>query len=262
MLKGRLVVSLGLLVVLALGWTGSAQALPGGVTFEAAAGIWSQQPSGTGTWSGVEVDVKDDLGLGSKIGFEGWIRLEHPLPFLPDFKFQYTPINLSGDGVISQSFTWQNHLFIVSTPVESDLRLNMADLTAYWHVPMLRDATNGSVDLTWGLTARLVSSKLAVKDTIFSVEISDSYSGVLPLLYAGVRIHPINYLAFLAEVRGIGYSGNSTIDGLVELQVFPYLKNVFLGLGYRIATLKTEDMGDFDLDVKMQGWFLEVGVRF
>lgn len=229
--------TLGMLLTMALCLAPmAALAGPAGFNFSGAVGVWYQQPGGD-----IEnVDLDSDFNFGDKANFMAWARFEHPIPIVPDVKLDYNTVTFD-DGRLSSS-----------------LDIKIVDLTAYWHIPMLRTLTNDILDVTWGVGGRYYDGEVDIHS--FTGDLADNK--IMPFVYAGARVEPIDWLALAVELRGWSASDQKTFDGLAKVEVYP-IDFFFIGAGYHYLTLEDDKSSnnavDTDMNIKPGGFFIEVG---
>lgn len=210
---------------------------PAGFNFSGAVGVWYLQPGGD-----IEnVSLDSDFNFGDKANLMLWARLEHPLPIVPDVKLDYATVKFD-DGVLNSS-----------------IDLKVLDFTAYWHVPMLKTLSNDILDVTFGLGARFYDGDVDIHSFTSNLANND----VMPFVYAGARVEPIDWLALAVELRGWSVSDEKTFDGLAKVEVYPFTDYFFVGAGYRYLMLETDNSSnsiqDANMNIKPGGFFLEVG---
>ncbi|WP_022846462.1 TIGR04219 family outer membrane beta-barrel protein [Desulfurobacterium sp. TC5-1] len=250
---------LGLLTVGFLLSSTAANALPL-LTIEAGAGAVQEQPSGWINYQGTNVDVKDDLNLGDETKPFGWVRIEHPIPLIPNVKIEATKYDFTGSGTITQTFQFAGKTFTASADIDSELRLDQYDLTLYWGVPFLGLATLGTTHINFGLTLKYIDGYASVKSSTLGFDESTDFQVPLPMLY-GQGDFGVGPVRVNAELKWIGYSGNQFIDAKAEVRYSP-IPLLFIGAGYRYENLKIDDIEDVSSDIKIKGPYLEAGLSF
>ncbi|WP_297445770.1 TIGR04219 family outer membrane beta-barrel protein [Desulfurobacterium sp.] len=248
---------LGLLTVGFLLSSTAANALPL-LTIEAGAGAVQEQPSGWINYQGTNVDVKDDLNLGDETKPFGWVRIEHPIPLIPNVKIEATKYDFTGSGTVTKSFTFANTSFNVSQNINTELRLDQYDLTLYWGVPFLGLATLGTTHINFGLTLKYIDGYASVESS--NTTESTDFQVALPMLY-GQGDFGVGSVRVNAELKWIGYSGNQFTDAKAEVRYSP-IPLLFIGAGYRYENLKIDDIKDVSSDIKIKGPYLEAGLSF
>ncbi len=242
------------------------------ITIEGGVGAWREKPSGwieyttSGTVStNTKVDVKDDLHLNDKTKAFGWFKISDiPIPLIPNVKVQYTPMNFSGSGYATTTFTFGDITVPANTKVESKLRANQFDITFTYGVPFLKGATAGKVNLEWGLNVKVIDgyAKVRYLDPIKGWQ-EDSKSATIPvpMLHLCGEVKPVDLVGLSFNGNWIGYGGSSFYDLTGEVKVYP-LEGLFVGLGYRYQRLKIDDISDISSDLKVKGAFFEAGFTF
>ncbi len=236
---------------------------------EIAAGYIQQNPSGDISYEGdaptssETLDLEDDLDFGTEYQFTGRIKAELPL-FLPNIYVMATPMRFEGTGSKNVDFAFGDVTFQGGADLDTKLKLDHYDIALFYGLPFLKTATMKKLNAEVGLNIRIVDFEAEIKGTEavtgFSKSESASLTFAIPMLYAGVQLMPVDFLAFEAEGRWIGYSGNNYLDLIGRVKIKP-VTPIFVAAGYRYENI-TIDEQDVDLDFKFQGPFAELGVQF
>ena len=240
------------------------------ITVSAGGGAWRENPEGwieyrtksvVGT-AKTHVDVDDDLNLGTKTKAQGWFKIEG-IPILPDIKVQYTGMKFTGSGYVNTSFVFGDLTVPVDSYVESKLRANQIDVTLTYGIPFLEKATSGKVSGNWGLNVKVIDGYAKVKYRTLTETKEDSKSATIPvpMVHLDGEIRPVESVGFEIGGNFVGYGGSKFYETQAELKVYPF-KRAFAGIGYRYQRLKINDISDVSADLKVKGFFAEVGVRF
>lgn len=244
---------------LGLGSMGAAHAALG-FNVSLGAGIWSQQPSGfvhytTNGQQSSDVNLKNDLGLGSKSQGYAWIDIQHPIPVLPDVEIRYSRIDTSGSNVLSRTISYGGQTYTANQQVSSQLKLTQTDFIFYYQ-PL-----NNIVQLRLGLDVKALSLSADIR----SGNQSSSASGTaaVPMLYAGLRANlPLTGLSAAIDGSYIGDGANYFADYQARVA---YETAIGLGLqaGYREMELKVGNSKiDPNGDIKFKGVFAGVFYHF
>jgi len=229
---------------------------------EAGVGIWNQTPSGTMSYKPVagtigDVDLKDDMNLGSETRPFARVKVELPL-ILPNVYFMATPMSFQGTGRKNAQISFGGQTFDLSSSIDSKVKLDHNDLALYYPIPLLKTATAGVLNIDLGLDARQIAFEGTIRGG--GQTASKSMTVYLPMIYAGIQIKPIPLIGLEGEVRGISYASNNYIDYIARVKVNP-IPVLFVAGGYRAETVKL-DIQDVKADIKFSGPFAEVGVSF
>ena len=245
---GKLIRTLAVGTVLATA-PGLASAL---VSVGAEFNYWDSSLSGNVKSGGDAANVDRDLNLSTDSTFNFVAFFEHPIPALPNVRVNYTSINQSGNGRLTNSFG----PIAVSQNVRSDLELDQLDLTAYY------SPLNNWVKLDLGLTLRNLDGEVDVRDRLIPANSERvTVRGTLPMLYGAARVSiPTTDLAVGGEINYISFDGDSISDYNLYAQ-YDVMGLVRLRAGYRELSVDFED-GNDKLDLTLKGPFFSAGIRF
>jgi outer membrane protein len=225
---------------------------------ELAIGTWHHDPSGwieypTGS---DRIDLDDDLALSTDTELYARLKLEHPLPVLPNIMLAYTKNSNDGTGTISRNFTFGDVTFNASERVYTKTQLDSYDLTLYYEI------IDTGFDLDLGLTARYIDGYAEVTSLTTGLGDRADFEVVLPLVYANVNIPlPLTSLEVSLSGSGITYDSNTLYDIQAALR---YRLAMGLGLegGYRAQKIKIDDIDNTSADIDIDGFFFGISWDF
>jgi outer membrane protein len=224
------------------------------------AGYWNPEPTGGVAYSlGVieeaKADLADDLGM-EKEGI-AQIRAKLDLPLI-NFALMSTPLKYEGTGTMTQTVNFGGETFTATTPVTSKLDVNHTDIALFWGIPFLETATLNTLNVEFGLNARLVDVDASISGG--GVSEQKSVSATIPMLYLGAQVTPTDSLSIEAEYRGISMDDNKYTDimAMVKYKPVPLL---YISAGYRTEKLELDEEG-VTSDMEFKGPFAEVGLKF
>lgn len=232
---------------------------------EVAGGGWYQDPSGDLSYKAQDINdylnVDDNLNYGSETRLQGRIKIDMPL-FLPNIYLMAAPAEFDGTGIKNVNFNFGGNNFAADVPFYSKLTVNQYDAALYYGLPFLRTATLHVLNIDIGIDARIVDLEARVRQNSGGTIIDERKSATvpLPLVYVGVQLTPLDWLAIEAEGRGISISGDHvySLIGRIRLNVFG---PVFVAGGYRYDKIDVDE-DDVDVNFAIQGPFAEVGLKF
>lgn len=227
------------------------------IGIEAAIGIWNQDPRGKVGYKGDSLDLNNDLKYSSVTQFFGRAKIDMPL-LIPNFYLMATPLRFDGTATKNVSFKFGDQTFGADIPFSSSVRLDHYDLALSYGAPFLKQATLGRFNIDAGLNMRVMDLKVEITQD-GNLEAKSFYL-VLPMVYLGIQVKPVDFLSLEGEVRGVAYNSNHVYDliGRVKYKVFNF---VFLSAGYRHEEIFI-DQSDVKLDSKFSGPLFEVGFQF
>jgi outer membrane protein len=230
---------------------------------EFAGGAWYQKPSGDMSFDKTtnedDLDLEDDLNYDDKWKAFGRLMVDTPL-FFPNIYLMYTPMKWDETGSKNVNFSFGGQEFQADVDFDSELKLNHFDVALFWGLPFINTATADTLNIDLGLNVRLMDVKAEIEQKDLDIKESVNYFLPLPMLYTGLQIKPLKFLALEFEGRGIGWSSNYYVSLIGRLKAKPY-GPFFVAGGYRYDNVKI-DYDDLDLDTKFQGPFAEAGLEF
>jgi outer membrane protein len=157
-------------------------------------------------------------------------------------------------------FSFGGKNFSANVDFDSELKMNHLDAALYYGIPGIRAATAEVLNVDLGINFRLFDFKAEVEQDLIGELESESYFLPIPMVYAGIQIEPINWMALDLEGRGIAYKSNHYASLIVKLKIMPF-GPLFVAGGYRYDNIKI-DYQDVDVDADIKGPFAEVGFVF
>jgi outer membrane protein len=232
---------------------------------EIAGGAWYQKPSGNMSFDNStpenDLDLEDDLNYDDKWKAFGRLIIDMPL-FFPNIYLMYTPMKWDETGSKNVNFNFGGKDFQADVDFNSELKLNHFDVGFFWGLPFINTATADVLNIDLGLNVRIMDVKAEIEQKDLDLKESESYLLPLPMLYTGIQIKPLKYIALEFEGRGIGWSSDYYVSLTGRLKVKPsFLGPVFVAGGYRYDNLKI-DYQDIDIDTEFYGPFAEAGLEF
>ena len=207
------------------------------------------------------------FGLKDKINPYIWVKFIHPLPLIPNIKFQYTKydstgysnyiaggnIKIFGDasiplGIVNASTTqtinsYDLTFFYEFKPVVADIEAGFG--LDYWkgHTKIYGTAANTGQKKTW---------------------VDSDWSVVLPYLYAHIETMHLFGFSAIADVKWAKAGDNHHYDYVGALKytidIFGPV-NPFIKVGYRYKEAYGVDGSD-ETKLQYKGAFAEIGARF
>ena len=97
----------------------------------AGAYMWKQSWEGDVKAGSQSVDMNKDLGYDDETGKSFYVALEHPVPVIPNIRLQHTDLDISEQGTLTKSFTFDGKGYAQSEVVDSTTDLSHTDATLY-----------------------------------------------------------------------------------------------------------------------------------
>ncbi len=241
------------------------------IDFEASIGAVQQKPRGYVSYEAESdndrIDVKNDARLGDKTKPWAKLKLEHPIPVIPNIKLAYMPMKFDGSGRVEREINWGDERYNLNAGFNLSVKLDRVDTTLYYNFPFIKTATAGKLDVEFGLNIRTIMFDGKLSGTTVdnrSVTESKSITLPIPMGHLAAEIRPISLVSLVGELNYIGYKNNAYYDYVAGLRLNPPVQiplKPFVEVGYRHEKLKIDEEG-VKTDLKVKGLYALVGVRF
>jgi outer membrane protein len=207
-----------------------------------------------------------NFGLDDKYNPYFWVKFIHPLPVIPNVKFQYTRYDSSGhSNYIAGNVEIFGDFKIPSslTNATTDMSIDSYDITFFYEFkPVIADIEAGlGLDYWKGHTSITGTS---VDTGVTKKWVDEDWSVVLPYLYA--HLESMQFFGFSAigdiKFASLGDNYHHEYMGAVKYTidiigpVNPYIK-----LGYKLKEAYGKD-GKNETKIDYRGLFLEAGAKF
>ncbi len=214
-----------------------------------------------------------DFGLKDKSKPYVWVKFIHPVPIIPNIKFQYTKYDTNGhSNYIAGNVKIFDDVKIPTslTNAYTKQTINSYDLTLFYEIkPVFADIEAGfGIDYWQGNTKingeNVICSNGTIKKTGGTTSINKDWSVILPYLYGHVETMQFFGFSVLADVKWAKAGDNHHYDysGALKYTIdIPGPVNPFVKLGYRYKEAYGVD-GDNETKLEYKGAFLEIGAKF
>ncbi len=243
-----------LLALFALHW-GKADTIGGEVFL----GIYSHNPSGDATYNLQSLGTSQTHNLQQTFGFsdeqdvffKGY--LEHPLPFLPNFKLGYTTLSTTGTRSVDL-FSW-GEISRFTGNISNKLTLDITDATLYYEL------LDNWAELDAGLTFRHISGDMSVTTKLGSDLIN--FSTTTPMLYGKVRANiPTTDFSMQLEANAIAFTGVNSYDYELSAR-YTFYMGLGIEAGYKAFHLENDEYTDMlNVNIDFSGPYAAVSWDF
>ncbi len=225
---------------------------------EAGLGYWNQSPSGTLSYKGEPLDLRNDLNFGDKSQVFARVKVELPAVF-PNVYFMATPMSFDGTSQLTRQITFGDVTFSANETLQSKLTMDHYDLALYYPIPLLKTATLNTLSIELGLDVRYIKFDSTITGSVSGVS-SKNTNIYIPMIYAGILVSPISSFSIEGEFRGFVEGTKHYYDYIGRLKVMPF-GPLFISAGYRSEQIKIDE-SDVKADANFKGPFIEAGVSF
>lgn len=228
------------------------------VDIDVSAGSATRAITGNLSYLGSTNDLKSTLGVGDSQEVMGRLKIDHAIPILPNFYFNYLPMKFSGKSNTAFSYAGQSFTGNETTTLD----LSAMDLGLYYNIPLVKTATLGILDPEIGLNVKMISFSGKITGTVGSATQTQEKAANLPvpMVYLGLGVHPIKLISLNAEVKTLSVGGNGITDWAVEVKVKP-IPVLYVSAGYYSESI-TLDSDSIKASITVNGPFFAVGASF
>lgn len=213
-------------------------------------GWWSHKPSGFLRYQGSNMDLENNLNLSKESDNFVWVTIEHPIPLIPNFRFQHTKLSLSGQNATTVSFGGNTFTGQVAT----DGSLDQLDATMYYQI------LDNWVNLDLGLNVKRIDGSFALTDG--ANHQSKSFNTTIPMFY-GSAVFDLPFTGLSAGVEGSSaqYQSNHISDYRATIS-YEWTGGLGLQGGWRHQQIKLDNVNSVYSDIKIKGPFLDLYYHF
>ena len=217
------------------------------IGFKIGVNYW--EPDLTGSFIGDDptdtpIDLVGDLGLEDPTPTNLIFTLEHPIPLLPNIRYQNIDLDSSGSSS-SSSFTYEGQPYV--GPVNSTLDLSHDDIVLYYEI------LDNWINLDIGLDVKIFDGEAALSGSSSTTVPIDE---TIPLLYLSARFDlPFSGFYIGADLNGASVGDNSIEDTSIMLG---YESGNGLGFegGIKKFSLELNDVTNVNTNLEYDGIYL------
>jgi outer membrane protein len=223
---------------------------------------WTPDYSGTlasdsSSTDGSSIDVQDDLGFSDESHNVIYASIEHPIPFIPNFKLVSSDLSASAESTLTREVVFGGTTYSASEDISTTVDLSNTEYTFYYEI------LDNWLNLDLGMTLRTYDGMVSLETDPDGSNLNEmeDLDFTIPLFYASARADlPFTGFFVDAQMNIISYDGDSISDTAFSVG---YESEIGFGarLGYRTFSLEVED-DTFSSDLKFDGTYLNVFYHF
>lgn len=235
------------LLLLALGISGIASADFVGLNI--GANRWSPDLTGSFTSKNTgssSINLKNDLGLKDHNSTNLSISFEHPIPMLPNVKYQGHDLSSSSTSNLGTAKTFNNNSY--TGAINSTLDLSHNEVALYYEL------LDNWINLDLGLDLRVFDGQVSISNntTTDRIKISET----IPMLYLAARVDlPFTGFYVGANIQKLSIGDNSIDDSTL---LVGYESKLGLGVegGIKTFNIELNDTNNLNTNLEYDGLFV------
>jgi outer membrane protein len=212
---------------------------------------WAPSLSGSFNSTGEsDIDLSDDLDIDDPSQSSLVLSLEHPVPVLPNIRYQSIDLDSDGRSALSGDITFEGETYTAGETVRSTFDLSHDDIVLYYEV------LDNWVNLDIGLDLKRFDGEVSMvgstNTTTSSIEIDET----VPLFYLSARFDlPFSAFYIGADISSFSIDDSSADDVTLKLG---YESGSGLGIegGVKTFSLELDDADDLDTDIEYDGAYV------
>jgi outer membrane protein len=190
------------------------------------------------------IDLNRDLGVNDPSQTSLVLILEHPIPVLPNVKYQSLDLETSGSKTLEQSLTFNGNRYSANSNVLSTFDLTHDDIALYWEV------LDNWVNLDLGIDLKRFDGQVGINGNNITVD------ETIPLLYISARFDlPFTGFYAGADLNHLSIGDNSANDSTL---LVGYESSIGLGIegGVKTFSLDLNNADNIDTNIEYKGLYL------
>lgn len=198
------------------------------------------------------IDLTGDLGLDDPSQTSFQLILEHPIPLLPNIKYQRFELDSSGSNAPGAGLDFEGVTF--TGTVTSTFDLSHDDIVLYYEI------LDNWINLDLGLDLKRFDGEVELIDATNSRRVL--VDETIPLFYLSARFDlPFSGFYIGADINSIKLGDSNAEDSTFKLG---YESDSGLGIegGYKRFSLELDDVNNLDTNLEYDGVYLNGYIRF
>ena len=206
---------------------------------------WSPDLSGNfNSRNDASIDLKSDLGVNDPSQTSLILILEHPIPVLPNVKYQKLDLETSGNSTLNRDIRFNGQEFSANTPITSTFDLSHDDIVLYYEV------LDNWINLDLGIDFKHFNGQVGISGNNILID------ETIPLLYISARFDlPFTGFYAGADLNHLGSGDNNVNDSTL---LIGYESSIGLGIegGVKTFSLELDDADNIDTNIEYDGLYL------
>lgn len=213
------------------------------------ASYWSPDIIGSfNSGNNASIDLVDDLGLDDNHSQTSMVLiLEHPIPLLPNIKYQSFDLDSSGSKIIDSDLNFNGQTFSSGNLLRSTFDVSHEDIVLYYEL------LDNWVNLDFGVDLKKFDGEVGLSgNTTTRIAVDE----VIPLLYVSARFDlPFTGFYIGADINSFSIGDSSVEDSTIKLG---YESGSGLGFegGLKKFSLELDDVDNLDTNLEYDGLYL------
>ncbi|MFT7495898.1 MAG: outer membrane protein, partial [Urechidicola sp.] len=212
---------------------------------------WAPDLSGNfNSTNDASIELKSDLGVNDPSQTSLALILEHPIPVLPNVKYQNFDLEASGNRSLTKSITFNGSNYSAGNNVSSTFDLSHDDIVLYYEV------LDNWINLDLGIDLKRFNGQVGINGNNITI------NETVPLLYISARFDlPFTGFYAGADLNHLSIGNNNANDSTL---LVGYESNIGLGIegGVKTFSLDLDNADNIDTNIDYEGLYLNGFFQF
>jgi outer membrane protein len=194
-----------------------------------------------------QIQLQSDLGYSDDTSTSLSLSFEHPVPMLPNVKYQGYDLNASSSNTVSSPITFDGNSY--AGTINSTLDLSHNDIVLYYEL------LDNWINIDLGVDLKMFDGKVSISDSTNPAS-TITVDETVPMLYLSARFDlPLTGLYVGANIQQLNIGDNSAEDSTL---LIGYESKSGLGIegGIKTFTLDLEDANNLNTNLEYDGIYL------
>jgi len=210
---------------------------------------WTPDLTGSFSSGGSDaINVNNDLGFSDQTSNSVSLSFEHPIPLLPNFKYQTTDLNANSSSNLSTPITFGGTSYAAGQ-INSTLDLSHNDIVLYYEV------LDNWINIDIGLDLKTFDGKVSINGTegISSIPVDET----IPMLFLSARFDlPLTGFYVGAYIQPISIDGDNSVEDTMLMLGYESSSGLGIEGGYKTFSLELNDASNLNTNLEYDGLFL------
>lgn len=202
---------------------------------------------------GTVIDLEDDLGFTDESHSSFWVKIEHPVPLVPNLKIVASDLDANASSTLPRDITFGDETFNANEDIRTRFDMSNTEFTLYYEL------LDNWVNFDAGISFRQYDGQSTISTATTSA--SEDLDFVMPLFYLDARFDlPFTGFFIDSTLNTISVDDSSISDVSVALG---YESSYGLGARMGLRTLDLEfDEDDVQADLQFEGAYFNLFYHF
>jgi len=213
---------------------------------------WTPDLSGSfSSGSSSDIQLNNDLGYSDQTSALVSLSFEHPIPLVPNVKYQGAELNASSNSTLTNNLNFEGQNFVVNSNISSTLDLSHKDIVLYYEI------LDNWINIDIGLDLKKFDGKVSIRD-LDNANNNETINvdETIPMIYLSAPVDlPLTGFYVGANIQQLSIGDSSAEDSTLMVG---YESSSGLGIegGIKTFSLELNDASNLNTNLEYDGLYL------